>query len=950
MKKHYIGFLIGIFFILIFYKTYGQSTNINIVDSISTEGINNHTIDKALTKSPDWRNVGATFTLSGKKLEKMFTGNLLNTLQGRLPGLTVVTGSGEPGYDDPTLYVRGQSSWNIGGNTLLIYLDGFQVNIDALSSLSPYEIESVTLLKGPAALAMFGLVGGSGVLSVRTKEGLQTLKPQITLNARYGIQSAIELPTSVNAYEYTQLYNKALHNDGLPVKYPKPELYTQSSDPFHPNVNWYNEILRNTSSIQDYSLSFRGGGKKAKYFVLGNYDAFEGLYRKADIIDKDFGTNAKYNRINLKANVTLKLSKSLTVNAHLLGLTEDRKTPMGFTADELFDHLMNIPAAAFPVKNPDGTWGNSSVYDFNPVERLRRFGIYSSHTRVLQTNFTFNEKLDALLNGLSVRGGLSFSNLYRGTYQKHFQVPSYEITKNNDDEPVRDADGDIVYKKIGEESQSIDDGGNHHWNRTTARVGLNYNHSFGRNHLTVVALAHKQTYSHDGQVYQVRTQGLSANVGYDYDKRYIVNVSGGYMGADSYAPGHRYGFFPSVGLGWVASNEIFLDNSSSIDFLKLRTSYGMTGNIDEAHRFLYIRSAGDADGWVAGTDNAGKGGMAEGSFSNPNATWEKKTTFDFGVDLKAWKHFSATIDIFNEDRTGILEIPIADYPGFPGFPLPFLNTGEVNNKGFEAVLSYENKVNDFQYYIGGSMSYARNKIIKKSENPQPQDYLYERGYRIGQMRGLVFEGFYQKSDFDTQGNLKSGLANSSYTNVQPGDLKFKDQDGNGVINKYDMIPLDYSNLPEITAGLNIKLKYKGFDFSAFLQGVAHRTVSLLDDAYNYTHPFVYHNNITAFSLNSWTPATAETATTPRLSTLANPNNDQPSDFWLRNGNFLKLRSVELGYTLPKVGILKKLESFRVYLNGTNLFTWDKIANLEAERLSMGYPLMKVISFGLKVKF
>jgi hypothetical protein len=218
------------------------------------------------------------------------------------------------------------------------------------------------------------------------------------------------------------------------------------------------------------------------------------------------------------------------------------------------------------------------------------------------------------------------------------------------------------------------------------------------------------------------------------------------------------------------------------------------------------------------------------------------------------------------------------------------------------------------------------------------------------MRGLINSGFYQEADFDANGNLKAGIPSSSYANVKPGDLKYVDQDNNGIINDYDKKPIDYAKLPEITLGFNLGFKYKRFDFDAFLQSALNRTVSLLDDAYIYTHPFVDNNNITAFSTNSWTPATAQTATTPRLSTLSNPNNDQQSDFWLRNGGFLKLRSVELGYTLPQAGVLKKLDVVRVYINGTNLLSFDKIEDLEAERLSMGYPLMKAVSFGLRMKF
>ena len=890
---------------------------------------------------------GALFTLDGKDLQRMMVGNLLNTLQGRIPGLTVVTGSGEPGYDGPTLYLRGQSSWNIAGNKVLIYLDGFEVDMNAIASLSAYEIESVTLFKDAMALAQFGLQGGGGVLWIKTVTGDLNSKIQITANGRYGMQKLIDLPDVVDAYTFTTNYNKALQNDGLPIKYPNPEAYKATNDPFHPNVDWYNEVLKNTSTIQDYNLTFRGGSRSARYFVLMNYTDFTGLYKNATAIDKDYGTNARYNKINLRGNVDLQLSKNLSAAVNITAMTEDKNTPAGFTATELFDNLLKIPGSAFLVKNPDDSWGISSAYNFNPVQRLQRFGIWNSHTRNLQTNVSFTEKLDAILQGLALKGGVSFSNQYVGFYQKSFSVPAFEISKDANDQPVLDGNGNTVYIVRGAVGQSTAEGETSHWNRNTGQIGLEYNHTAGKNVFNAAVVAKRQNYGKNGLVYQLRHQGIAGNFSYAYNNTYLLDVAASYNGSTDFSPGNRYGLFPSLGLGWVISNEDFLKSNNTVSFLKLRATWGKTGNDNEAYRFLYQQWSVGGGSWKVGTDNATMGGRREGAIANTDFSWEEKTTLNLGIDANFLNKLSVTVDVFSDKRTGILEFPDAFVPAYTGFTLQYLNTGEVKNKGIEAVLGYKNEDHLFRYYVNASAAFARNEITKRSEALQPYDYLYAQGYRLGQFKGLAFDGFYQESDFDANGILKSGIVQSSYAAVQPGDLKFKDQDNNGLINDYDKIPFGYAKLPETTLGFNLGFHYKGFDFDAFLQGVLNRTVSLLNDAYIYTHPFVGNNNMTVFSENSWTPETAATATYPRLSTLANANNDQQSDFWLRNGNFFKLRSIELGYTIP---IRKIPEDIRAFVNGTNLFSWDKLKDLEAERLSMGYPLMKAISFGLTIKF
>lgn len=916
-----------------------EQVELNNAANIATA---NSVVDYGLLTQENWRTTGASFTISGTELEHMTSGNLLNTLQGRIPGLTVMTGSGEPGYDNPTFVGRGLSSWNLTGNNLLIYLDGFQVNMSAISSLSVHEIESITYLKDAGALSIYGMEGGCGVLVIKSKRGFNG-KTQITANGRYGIQSVIDLPTVMNAYDYTTLYNQARENDGLTTRYANPDLYKNGGDAAHPDVNWYDEVLQPYSYIEDYNLSFRGGGENAKYFVLMDYTDFSGIYKGADELGKDFGSNAQYTKFNLRGNVDIDITKNFSVKAQITGIVEDKNTPSGFTASELFQNMMNIPAAAFSVRNPNGSWGNSSVYDFNPVMLLKTGGVYNSHTRSLQTNFSFNEKLDGITKGLSLTGALSFSNQYIGFTNKSFTNLSYELLKDNTDSPVLDETGNFSYAEIGEISDGISDGEVSHWNRQTTQLGFNYERSFGEHSFTGMLLGKRQTYTHNGLIYLIKTSGISFNATYDYAKTYIASLSAGYTGSADFEKGSRYGLFPSLSLGWIASNEDFLKDNSAVDFLKVRTSFGLTGNINENYRFLYEQWATSYSGWNFTNSNSWYGGRREGDIPNKDFAWEQKASANIGFDANLYKKLSVNLDLFTEKRTGILENATSEIPAYTGFRLTNLNTGEVRNSGLEAVIGFKDIVGDFEYYIKGMASFARNKITKRAEVTQPYEWLYQQGYAINQYRGLVYDGFYQQDDFTSEGLLKDRVPVSTFANARPGDLKFADQNGDGLINEYDIVPTGFTNVPELTFGFNLGFKYKKFDFDAFFQGVTNRTVTL---PYYYTHPFVANNNITIFSDNAWTPETANTATAPRLTTQLNLNNEISSDFYMRDGSFIKLRSIELGYS-TSVG---KIDNVRIFLNGTNLFTWDKIDDLEAERLSNGYPLVKSVSLGIKVNF
>jgi hypothetical protein len=345
------------------------------------------------------------------------------------------------------------------------------------------------------------------------------------------------------------------------------------------------------------------------------------------------------------------------------------------------------------------------------------------------------------------------------------------LLKDNNDSPVPDASGNYKYAQLGEIKNTITNGLSNHWNRTTMQVGFDYDRTFGKHTFTGMLLGRRHQYTYNGLIYEIRSQGLSANVVYDYDQRFIVDLSAAYTGSADFEKGKRYGLFPALGLGWIISNESFLENSQAISFLKLRGSAGLTGNNNADFRFLYEQWAASNSGWMLTTSNTWVTGRREGAIPNLDFTWEQKASVNFGIDATFFDKLSVNIDVFSEKRTGILENATAKVPDYTGFRLANMNTGAVKNFGFESVIGYNTRLGNFDFYTKALISFARNTIVERSEIDQPYAWLYQKGYRINQQRGFVSDGFYQLIDFTNEGLLRDGFLVSTLANDKPVDLK-----------------------------------------------------------------------------------------------------------------------------------------------------------------------------------
>ncbi|HLP73149.1 MAG TPA: SusC/RagA family TonB-linked outer membrane protein, partial [Bacteroidales bacterium] len=686
-----------------------------------------------------WMIPGAVSSVNGNELGKSFTPNLANTLYGLIPGLTVVQTGGEPGVgsDSPILNARGLSTFS-SGKGMLILVDGFESSFETLVS---DEIESITLLKDASATAIYGSKAANGVLLVTTKRG-QEGPLKVTFSTRQGLQSPVRLPKFLGSYDYATLYNEALANDGKPALYTSADLdaYQSGNDPlYHPDVDWYGEMLRKTAPTADYDLNFRGGNSTAKYFVLVNMLNDQGLYVKSgDMSDKSINSN--YRRFNYRSNVDINLNKNLSAHLTIGGNVEDKSNPAAINTSSIFNKMASVAPNMFPVYNPNGTYGSSKLYS-NPLADILETGFYTSNSRTFQTNLKLTQKLDMITEGLSASAAISFNNYFIGYSSKSRTYQSFSIAP--------DLNGNPVYTKIGlNTSLSGNESGSQSWRNYALQTYLNYDRTFGLNNINGVVLFSTSNYVATGSGLPYKDMGVFGRATLTNSSRYIAEFSFGYNGSENFPEGHKFGFFPAGALAWVVSNEDFLKGNSAINYLKLRASYGLTGNDNiGGRRFMYNQDMSAGAAYYFGTSNSVSYSLGEGEIANTSVTWEKQKQLNFGVDATVMNHFDLSADVFNQDRYDILANPYRTIPMFMGMSLPMKNVGKVNNKGIEASVKYRNETSqNIHYYVQASAWYAQNTIKYNSEALQVNEYLYRTGQQIGQPFLFESVGFFKDQE------------------------------------------------------------------------------------------------------------------------------------------------------------------------------------------------------------
>jgi TonB-linked SusC/RagA family outer membrane protein len=890
---------------------------------------NDSLVDIAYSLVPRIMISSAISSINASTVSKNSVTSVEEALNGTISGLYSIKSGGQKfGTQNFNFYIRGKAT--VATATPLILVDDVEGNINLMDF---NEVESVTVLKDAASLAIYGMRGANGVILIKTKRGNE-LRNSISLDFRVGVQSPLKVKSAVNAYDYTCMYNEALINDGSTGIY-NPNNYVNNINTFkYPDVNFGNLFLKNESLSQQYNFTARGGNKTAKYFCLVGYTKQDGLFALPNNIQ---GVNQKsYERYNFRSNMDVKLGAGFDMSVDVLAAFDYNRSPWmdaasdaNVSSNTLINSILNTPANSFPVTNADGSLGGTSIYRSNPQGILLR-GLRTDEHKLLTSRVKLIKDLNFITPGLKAYVMYHFEN-YNSSYKakyKNFAVNGLDTvsglyTKYNTDDTKTTTTG-------GETSGYYRDNNFH--------AAMTYDKKFSTNDISALLLFNQTTSSTGGDVPDHRYQAISGRALYGFEKRYYAELSVSYQGSNNYQRGKRYGFFPAAALSWVASEESFLKESKTIDYLKFRASYGVNGNDQVGgNRFAYRQAWYSGSGYGFGNPNTTGDGSYEGTLSNTNATWEKAYKSDLGVDFKILNgDLAISTDIFYERREDIMVDQANLVPSLLGIALPLLNGGTIENKGVEASFNYNKNIDKLTVNFGGNFLFAKNKIIDLQELPYQYDWLFRKGNSIDTQYGFVANGIYNST------NELIGEPASAYKTIGTGDIRYANQNpaDDQVINELDKVAIG-NTFPEMIFGVNFSLKYEAFDVSCFGEGSARNNIYVRPSSYS-----VYAKDTRWQNSNS-------SGNYPKLS-ISDTHNTQTSTFWRESGNFFSIRSVEFGYMVPALLVKKvSLSSVRLYVNANNLITFSSDREgRDPEALAAGfseYPLLRTLLVGLSIK-
>lgn len=928
-----------------------DSTGISFVDQVIEVGAN-----KDFTRA---QSTAAVSVITNRDADKRSAKNISNSILGQGNGLVSLQGSGTYFEQNPTFYIRGLQS--LSTNAPLVLVDGIERDMNIIS---PEEVDHVSVLKDAAAVALYGYKGANGAILITTKRGQYNSKNiRVSYDHLFNFQS--NRPKFVDGATFASAMNEALANEGSQARYTADEIaaFQSGNYPFqYPNVNWVDETFRKSGATNKINVEFSGGGERFRYFTMLNILSDKGFIKTPDATD-GYSTQDKYVRGNLRTNLDIDLTPTTMLKVNMLGVLSEMSRPGGPTSigsssstakADLWDMVYSIPSLAFPIKNEDGDWGGSSVYSGvnNPVAESTGAAYYKLHERALFADMTLSQDLKYWTPGLSLTARLGYDT-YSTLYEDHSMTYLYG---NYPSTGVVGQKGDLWTS--GTPGTMSKNSGTVDWaRRLIFSVGMNYDRTFADKHYVYTQLKWDYEYQNTtgSTGYTVYRHNISWLGHYGYDNRYIGEVALVYSGSNRLAPGTKWNLSPTFSAAWVASNESFMKDVKWINFLKLRASYGIINadylpgdNVWNYYVLSYSQASSNTGSYPfgAGYDYV-YANSTLGLLPTADPKHEKAQKFNIGIDATLFGGLNVEIDYYSQVRKDIWRDGSGAYSDVIGFDAPYVNAGKVNSHGFEMQLDYTKTLGEVTFNIGGMLNLNKNEIKDMAEEPKAYPNLVETGNPLNSTYGLVAIGLF-KDQADIDASPKQ-----NFSTVRPGDIKYKDINGDGVIDANDKTKIGYSGYaPELYYNFHAGVEYKGVGLDFLFQGVGRYTANLNAKA-------MYWPLLNSTSLSQqyydgrWTASNPDVnAKFPRLSTESNANNYQPSTYWQRDRSFLKLRNVELYYNFPS-SLLEKtkyIQTAKLYVRGVDLLCFDHLDEADPECYGVNAPVNKSVVVGVALSF
>ena len=912
--------------------------------------------------------VGAVTPIPVDRLQ-VHSGNLSTALAGNVAGVIAVQRSGEPGQDASEFWIRGISTFGANSSALVL-VDGIERNFDQINI---EDIESFSVLKDASATAIYGQRGANGVVIITTKHGDEG-KVNINFKSEYSVSGNAMAREFVNAAEYAALANEARMSRYNDPVFDTSELeiieYGLDQD-LYPNVDWQNVMERDHTSSYKGALNISGGGSTARYYISGSYFNQESIYK--DNLKSEYGRGSGYSRYNYRLNTDLNITKTTILDVGVGGWVATRRMP-GYTSNGNFwssiGYMTPISAPLVYSNGQIPTYGTDNNL-ISPYVLLNYTGYSDLTENKVETNISLRQDLSFITEGLNAVARFSYDS-YNVEQINRLKMPEVFMA-----ERMRNFKGELITKRVGYERPLYQSSSASGWTRAYGEAQINYDRIFDKHHVTGLIYGYLQSYreqmsrgesSDTHSLYSTiprRNMALSGRFVYGYDDRYLLELNFGYTGSENFEKGQRFGFFPAIAAGWVLSNEPWIKrNADWMNLFKIRYSYGKVGNDQiTSTRFPYITTVANGSGVYFGNQGANfHQGLKIGILGASGLTWEVATKHDLGLDLKLFNRFEMTVDAFLDRRTDIF-MRRAYLPASVGLEggdqNPMGNVGSMESKGFDGNFGYTQPIGrDLSITLRGNFTYAYTNVLEYDEASNALYYQMTKGYRWGQNRGLIALGLFESEDEIASSPSQYNL------DLMPGDIKYKVVIGDGTVNDDDIVPIGNTLAPGLIYGFGLSAQYKGFDLSFLFQGAG-----LTDFVLGGYSAFPFSGGdtgnvlkVVADQKNRWTSASisGDPATEnqdvifPRLTYNANTNNQKWSTWWLRDASYLRLKNVELGYTLPRSLTQKiKMDRCRLYVQGFNLFCWSAFDWWDPEQGSTTgdvYPIQRSVTFGLNLSF